>query len=77
MVAIRGIYDGKVVQPLEKVDAPENSEVVITFPDHAARKAADETFWATFGSWKDDRPAEEIIKDIYASRTTSRGEIKL
>ena len=29
---------------------------------------------ATFGSWKDDRTPEEIIQDIYATRTISEGE---
>jgi hypothetical protein len=29
-------------------------------------------FWESFGSWEDDRTAEEIIKDIYESqRATS------
>jgi uncharacterized protein YydD (DUF2326 family) len=26
---------------------------------------------ATFGSWQDDREAEEIVQEIYASRTLS------
>ena len=25
-------------------------------------------FWASFGSWEDDRTTEEIIEDIYRSR---------
>jgi hypothetical protein len=31
-----------------------------------------EAVLATFGSWQDERSAEEIIEDIYASRTVSR-----
>ena len=31
-------------------------------------------FWESFGSWEDERPTEEIIKEIYASRkSTDRG----
>ena len=33
--------------------------------DHAA-------FLATFGSWKDERSAEDIIADIYASRDAGK-----
>ena len=39
--------------------------------DQAVERAA---FLATFGSWKDDRSDEDIIADIYASRTTSTEE---
>jgi len=30
-----------------------------------------EAVLATFGSWQDERSAEEIIEDIYASRTVA------
>ena len=30
-----------------------------------------ETLLATFGSWEDDRETEEIVQDIYATRTIS------
>jgi len=30
-------------------------------------------FWESFGSWQDDRPAEDIVKDIYAVRTSKTG----
>ena len=29
---------------------------------------------ATFGTWEDERPAEEIVADIYVSRTDSSFE---
>ena len=32
-----------------------------------------EALLATFGSWQDERNAEEIIQDIYASRTIAKG----
>jgi len=31
MLAVKGKYDGKVVRPLEPVDVPRDSEVIITF----------------------------------------------
>jgi len=34
-------------------------------------------FWQSFGSWEDDRTAEEIIEDIYKSRRSTSREIKL
>jgi hypothetical protein len=34
-------------------------------------------FWETFGSWKDDRRPEEIIKEIYASRKSTDRDIQL
>ena len=39
-------------------------------PEPAANDDAASRFWATFGSWQDDRAAEEIIADIYTSRTS-------
>jgi hypothetical protein len=33
-----------------------------------------ETLLATFGSWQDDREPEEIVQDIYATRTISESE---
>jgi hypothetical protein len=34
-------------------------------------------FWASFGSWQDDRTAEEIIEDIYTSRSSTEREVHL
>ena len=33
MIAIQGVYDGKMVRPLEPVHAPANVRVLISFPD--------------------------------------------
>lgn len=35
------------------------------------------SFWESFGSWEDDRTAEQIIKDIYESRRSTSRNIKL
>lgn len=34
-------------------------------------------FWESFGSWKDERSAEEIIKEIYSSRKSTNRDIQL
>lgn len=34
-------------------------------------------FWDSFGSWQDERTAEEIIKDIYETRRSSSRDISL
>ena len=44
----------------------------IIMPNEAAPKAHPlEAFIETFGAWEDERTDEEIIKDIYDSRTIS------
>jgi bifunctional DNA-binding transcriptional regulator/antitoxin component of YhaV-PrlF toxin-antitoxin module len=40
-------------------------KVIVT---KVVNKKPSERFLATFGSWEDERTAEEIIKDIYISR---------
>jgi hypothetical protein len=34
-------------------------------------------FWQSFGSWKDERSPEEIIREIYESRKSTSHEINL
>ena len=34
-------------------------------------------FWESFGSWQDERSAEEIIHEIYESRKSSGRDIQL
>ena len=43
-----------------------------------SRKEEDlQLFWASFGSWKDERTPEDIIKEIYASRKSTDRDIQL
>jgi histidine ammonia-lyase len=37
-------------------------------------EAQQKALLSTFGSWKDDREAEQIVQDIYATRTISELE---
>jgi len=39
MLAIKGIYDGEVVRPLEPVTAPPNVTVVVVFTDEETEPA--------------------------------------
>jgi hypothetical protein len=34
-------------------------------------------FWESFGSWKDERSSDEIIKEIYESRKSTTRDIQL
>ncbi|OPX25462.1 MAG: hypothetical protein DRP97_02525 [Candidatus Latescibacterota bacterium] len=91
MLAVKGLYDGKKIQPLEPIATAEPYVVVITFIEPVSKKYEDEIlreaenredensrrFWASFGSWEDDRTAEEIIEDIYSSRKSSGKEVVL
>lgn len=36
-----------------------------------------ELFWASFGSWQDERSAEEIIQDVRESRKSTMRTIEL
>ena len=81
MLAIRGTYDGKQIKPLEKIKVPPNVEVIITFLDDkfSQKPITDKTkdLLALSGTWEDNRPVEEIIRDIYESRTTNMEDVRL
>lgn len=56
-----------VLEPLEKIDLPEGTEVIVVvhrtpsnFDVEASRRTA--------GSWKDKVDADELIRNIYAAR---------
>jgi hypothetical protein len=46
-------------------------------PKETATEYKLEKFMETFGAWEDDRTDEEIIKEIYDSRSFSNSEYKL
>jgi hypothetical protein len=87
MHSIRGIYTGKEIKPLEDIHVRPNVRVIITFLDEVAEDSEEEQkigknregspksptqiFLEKCGGWEDTRGAEEIIAEIYASRTTS------
>jgi len=81
MLSVRGIYDGKQIKPLEKFDVPPDVEVIITFMDKKTTVQSKDDkktgLLELSGTWEDDRPVEEIIKEIYDSRTSNREDIVL
>jgi bifunctional DNA-binding transcriptional regulator/antitoxin component of YhaV-PrlF toxin-antitoxin module len=46
----------------------KSDDIVKVIVTKVVNKKQSERFLATFGSWEDERTAEEIIKDIYGSR---------
>ena len=46
----------------------KSDDIVKVIVTKVVNKKPSERFLATFGSWEDERTAEEIIKDIYGSR---------
>ncbi|MEN8221179.1 MAG: hypothetical protein ABFS56_33480 [Pseudomonadota bacterium] len=93
MLSIRGIYTGKEIKPLENVHALPNVRVIITFLDDEAdyietepntekwesyaQKTPTEVFLDKCKGWKDTRSPEEIITEIYASRTSADRSVQL
>ncbi|MDM8525324.1 hypothetical protein QUF80_18290 [Desulfococcaceae bacterium HSG8] len=52
-------------------------ETESNMPDHEESEEDMQLFWESFGSWKDKRTTEEIIKDIYGSRRSVERRIQL
>jgi len=81
MLSVRGIYDGKQIKPIEEFDVPPNVEVIITFmeqeTERQTKKEKQNELLILSGTWEDDRPIEEIIKEIYDSRTSNSEDIVL
>ena len=79
MITIRGVYDGKNIRPLESITAKPDARVIITFLDEEAGgppSQSDKTaeLVELCSSWRDERSPEDIVRDIYESRTaTQRG----
>jgi len=56
-----------VLEPVEKLDLAEGTEVTITILDVPSKEDA-ESFRHSFGGWKDTIDAEELIRKIRESR---------
>ncbi|MEW6618581.1 MAG: hypothetical protein AB1422_04425 [bacterium] len=79
MVAIKGVYDKGKITPLEKIRFPKRCMVIITFleeespiEDKKRSRETTESFLKRCSGWEDERTPEEIIEDIYSTRTVSR-----
>ena len=65
MVAVRGIFDGKAIQLLEKVDAKPNALVVVTFIEEEVVEDGLREMAAQangFDFWND--PKEDVYQDF-------------
>ena len=69
MLAIKGIYDGKTIRPLEKIKERRKYKVVITFIealDDAEELRGFSAQTASFHFWNDTR--EDIYQDYLAHK---------
>jgi hypothetical protein len=79
MRSIRGVYDGRDIKPPEDIRSAPDVKVIITFldDDFCITDKKTEAFFSLSGTWEDNRSAEEIIRDIYESRTYRKEDIAL
>lgn len=93
MQSIRGIYTGKEIKPLEDIHVRPNVSVIITFLDDMLenqeqtltvktenigyKKNPTQMFLEKCGGWEDTRKPDEIIAEVYASRTKSERGVQL
>jgi predicted DNA-binding antitoxin AbrB/MazE fold protein len=73
--AVRARFKNGVFEPLEKLEFDESKEFLIIVKDFPAN----DRFAKAMGSWKGTVDFDELIRDIYESRSLSveRPEIKL
>jgi hypothetical protein len=76
--AVEGIYsEGKVILS-EQVPVRGRSKVLVVFlEDYQEKVDRKRRLMETFGTWEDERKAEQIIEDIYSSRAPRKEEISL
>lgn len=76
--AVEGIYsEGRVILN-EQVPVKGKSKVLVVFlEDYQDNTDRKKQLMETFGTWEDDRNAEQIINDIYSSRASRKEEVSL
>ena len=72
LVSVPAVFDGKEIRLLEVAPVKGPYRVLVTFVEPANDQATmlkdSARFWASSGAWKDDRPVEETLRDIYSAR---------
>lgn len=71
LISVPAIYDGEHVSLLEKPPVQGAYSVFVTFVEPVKdddKRAALARFWASFGAWQDDRPADVIIETLRSTR---------
>jgi hypothetical protein len=71
-VLVRGRFDGTRVVLLEDPPTGEPCDVTVEFIASLDEEERERRFRAAIGGWVDDRDTDEIIADIYNSRTLGR-----
>jgi hypothetical protein len=62
----------KKVDHLAKKEHRSRSKIIETLLESSLEKNEGNRFERLVGTWKDDRPAKQIIKDIYKDRARNR-----
>ncbi len=77
MLTIEGIFDGQKIEAVGKIPFIDKKRVLITFLEDipylpiSERKTPAQVLSDLFGTWEDDRDAEEIIAEIRNARKNS------
>ena len=65
LISVPAVYDGNVIRLLETPPVSGSHRVIVTFIDVSADLSR---FWASLGTWQDERPVEDTLNDIYSAR---------
>ena len=72
LVSVPALYDGKEIRLLEALPTREPYRVIVTFVEPATSAELEPRdltrFWASFGAWQDDVPADETMRRIREGR---------
>lgn len=71
LVSVSAIYDGEHIELLEAPPVYGPYRVVVVFVEPAQEQAATSdatSLWNSFGTWQDDRPVEETLREIHEAR---------
>lgn len=75
---VEGIYNSGKITLKENIDLEGTADVLVVFLDNInEKKNKMQKLLSTFGSWKDSKEAEEIISNIYESRSFRKEDISL
>lgn len=74
MLAVKGIYDGKNIVPIEKISEKKRFKVVITFVEELSSAEEDARAFASdsdaFSFWENEK--EDIYQDFIETKTRSK-----
>jgi predicted DNA-binding antitoxin AbrB/MazE fold protein len=76
MLKFKARYKNGIIEPLEKIEIKEGSEITIALLEQ--NEVDPKGLIRSFGGWKNTVDCDELIKNIYADRQIStRPEVKL